>query len=268
MSQEENKNIYSLPQKTNKEKPTRRILIDAIVVVLLIIGFPKFSVLGVVLMWVLTKWSRKIKIIVTLAWILSIAILSFQILSNLNVMREKVKESKKIEYGNSTLELQSEGGWKIYKNEVYGYTIEYPKELYVNNINENLFFARSPLVYGTITDEDAKRIGYEIDLAVSSNPDQEHLSIKEWWEKYRGNWPERYEAVKNRPGYKEENIKIGDFEGIKVCDDGWNFFPQCSVYIVKGKYVYRFTVIYYYKELSSEADNIFNKMLSTFRFLE
>lgn len=99
------------------------ILPTWLVVVLLIIAYP----LGVIVMWGFTLWSKKIKIIITIAPFLLIALLSFLVIFSLDQERKKAKEQSGVtQQKNITLNVQDKSR-HIYTNTNIGYSISYPK---------------------------------------------------------------------------------------------------------------------------------------------
>lgn len=119
------------PQVTNKDYQSKwPILPKLFVVILLIITYP----LGIILMWLFTRWSIKIKLFITFGPALIIMLMMSYVLFSLNSQHKSLEKQSSIvkESAQTTTETtgrknNTEKIWKIYKNNYFGYTLSYPE---------------------------------------------------------------------------------------------------------------------------------------------
>lgn len=100
-----------------------------LIIVLLLITYP----LGIILMWLFTKWSIKIKLAITFAPALIIIFLIVFVFFSLNSQRQDLKEKSTLKESQKIItteatEKQDDIIWKLYKNNNLGLTMNYPKE--------------------------------------------------------------------------------------------------------------------------------------------
>jgi hypothetical protein len=150
------------------------------------------------------------------------------------------KEEAKLTTGTIANETAN---WKTYTNEKYGFEIKYPAEGKVVDGSESEGCRIFPLY--PVSDERSN----PIDISVDENPND--LTLNQWIEK----------EEKGLTIEEKETIFIGGVEGVKYFAHNGGVYPH-TVLIKKGKFIYR---IDGFREFN---DQIFNQILSTFKFID
>lgn len=118
------------PQIVNVNAQSKWPIIPTwLITILLLITYP----LGIILMWLFTKWSIKIKLIITFSPALIIIFLIAYIFFSLSNQRQDLKEKSTIKENQKIItteatEKQDDIIWKLYKNNNLGLSINYPKD--------------------------------------------------------------------------------------------------------------------------------------------
>ncbi len=146
--------------------------------------------------------------------------------------------------------------WKTYANMQYEYSFRYPPNFYQIPIDKNtLQFTPIPWPSGEIGQNELNKVGYGIGVLVSStNQSLEEIASK-------------YDQFKTRPGYSSTPITIDGVSGLKLTSVAIDF-PTDAVVVLKNNREYFIYVKYYSLEKTIEAKNIFNQILSTFKFTQ
>lgn len=111
------------------------ILPNWLVIIFLVIWYP----IGLIIMWLFTKWSKKAKIFVTVTPFLIIVLLAFVVFFSLRQAREKAMDRSNAINSQSTQQIERKLNetvvLKTYGNEKYGFEFKYPSELCINEEN-------------------------------------------------------------------------------------------------------------------------------------
>lgn len=117
------------PITTDNYQSRWPILPKWFVIILLVITYP----LGIILMWLFTIWSIKIKLFITFGPALIILFSIAYIFFSLNSQRQHLKESSAFKDNQKAITTEVTGvtdssTWKLYKNNTLGFTLNYPKD--------------------------------------------------------------------------------------------------------------------------------------------
>jgi len=154
--------------------------------------------------------------------------------------------------------------WKTYRDDQYGYEIKYPPEIGVQNLDWLLPNKLKSIYFGTNYISDYS----SVDIVVFSNPndlspDNFYKSVLQGHEFTGGTKEYPYGTD------KIEDIDVGGVKGIKVTTD-WFLDTEIRVFVAKGNIMLGFYSSYSTTDddkVKKDIENSFNKILSTFKFI-
>jgi hypothetical protein len=214
----------------------------------------------------------KIWIIVAVAVFAVVGIFCWQYFESqkeIEILQEKIIETEtETEKFEEQIENQAEiteadtSDWTIYRNEEYGFEVKYPSDA-------NLFYGNFGFSYNY-----NGKINFSEDFEIVVYNNLDKLSLKEW---VLSNEVCIYELEKALNNSAEE-IKIAGLEAIKLSYPGGTCPMGASSILIRA-YMSHNSKIYVFSVMADggrlkkdtveeERDEIFEKMLSSFRFLE
>lgn len=155
-------------------------------------------------------------------------------------------------------------GWKTERNEEFGFEVKYPKDWYVYKMGENKVvfsnFSKEQIqeiiervkVQQKVTELES--IAYSLEILIVEKPLDDWLKEQQRWAEMLG------------IDFFKEKIPIGSYEGYKISGITKGERGYSKV-LSNGKNVYLIETLFPERCRFEECE-IFNKMLSTFKFLK
>jgi len=162
-----------------------------------------------------------------------------------------------------TLIIDETANWKTYTDIKNEFSIQYPNNWYISAWPDTraphpefdtVNFGRYKLPSTFQGNEELKKLGYIIEILIK----KEDKTLEEIAKS-------NDETLKNRKGYKRENIIFQGLPALKIYNTGFDF-PADTVILIKDKKLYSIGVKYLSDD--KEAKEMYRKILSTFKFTD
>lgn len=145
--------------------------------------------------------------------------------------------------------------WKTYANDKYNFSFKYPSNFSQVPIAQNtLEFTPVPWPSGEIGENELKKVGYGIGVLVSPTKKQTLKDLVD-----------SYDRFKTRADYSKVPTTIDNVSAYKLTDVAMDF-PTDAISLLKNSQEYFIYVKYYSLEKKIEAKNVFDQIISTFKF--